>query len=139
YSSIRWITSSEPAFGAIGPSRTDPRTGEILDADILVEASIVQNFRNSYRRYSGPDALASQILPTLRAEGWPSFIPLERRCEMQAGIEDGGALLHEALLLDGSLPPGSPVPEDYIHEAITEVTMHEVGHTLGLRHNFRSS
>ena len=28
----------EPPFGAIGPSRVDPRTGEIFDADILFEA-----------------------------------------------------------------------------------------------------
>src|SRR4029078_13287087 len=24
YSTIRWITSTEPSFGAVGPSRTDP-------------------------------------------------------------------------------------------------------------------
>src|SRR5262249_2731553 len=39
YNTIRWITSTEPSFGAIGPSRVDPRTGRILDADILVEAA----------------------------------------------------------------------------------------------------
>jgi hypothetical protein len=35
--------------------------------------------------------------------------------------------------------PGDPVPEEYIYETLKWVTMHEVGHTLGLRHNFRSS
>src|ERR1051326_1905734 len=39
YSTIRWITSHEPSFGAIGPSRVDPRTGEIFDSDILFERS----------------------------------------------------------------------------------------------------
>jgi len=34
YSSIRWMTTATPSFGAIGPSQVDPRTGEILDADI---------------------------------------------------------------------------------------------------------
>ncbi|HEX5682885.1 MAG TPA: DUF5117 domain-containing protein, partial [Ideonella sp.] len=33
YASIRWMTNADPAFGAIGPSHVDPRTGEILDAD----------------------------------------------------------------------------------------------------------
>src|SRR6185369_8874173 len=36
--SIRWMTNSSPTFGAIGPSHVDPRTGEILDADIGVES-----------------------------------------------------------------------------------------------------
>jgi hypothetical protein len=36
--SIRWLTNSSPSFGAIGPSHVDPRTGEILDADIGIES-----------------------------------------------------------------------------------------------------
>ena len=137
YSTIRWITSSEPAFGAIGPSRVDPRTGEILDADICIEASIVQSFRNIYRRYAGPTAIADQVMPMMAPA--PAGLPLEERCDLQSGIADGGALLNIGLLVDGSLPPGSPVPEEYLGQALIEVTMHEVGHTLGLRHNFRSS
>ena len=31
------------------------------------------------------------------------------------------------------------LPEELIGQAIKEVTMHEVGHTLGLRHNFKAS
>ena len=31
------------------------------------------------------------------------------------------------------------MPEELIGQAIKEVTMHEVGHTLGLRHNFKAS
>lgn len=139
YSTIRWITSTQPAFGAIGPSRVDPRTGEILDADILFEASFIQGFRNGYRRFAGPDAIASEILPETRMQKWPNWIPLDRRCEAQLGAADGAALAHIALLMDGTLAPGSPVPEDYLKQAIVWSTMHEVGHSLGLRHNFRGS
>jgi len=139
YSTLRWITSHEPSFGAIGPSRVDPRTGEILDADILFEESMFQNYRNAYRRWSGPDAIAQSILPELRAQQAPPWISLERRCEAQAGAAEGIALLHSTLAVDGAMPPGSPVPDEYLHDAIVWVVMHEVGHTLGLRHNFRSS
>lgn len=140
YSTIRWITSTQPSFGAIGPSRSDPRTGELLDADILFEASMLQGYRNAYRRYSGPAELASETLPWMRLEQSANRdIPLEWRCEAQQGVADGGALLHAGLLVDGSLPPGSPVPDSYMHDAVVWVTMHEVGHTLGLRHNFRGS
>ncbi|WP_163571388.1 hypothetical protein, partial [Klebsiella pneumoniae] len=33
HASIRWFTGADVGF-AIGPSNRDPRTGEILDADI---------------------------------------------------------------------------------------------------------
>jgi hypothetical protein len=39
----------------------------------------------------------------------------------------------------GLLKPGEKVPEELIYQAIKETTMHEVGHTLGLRHNFKAS
>ncbi len=139
YSTLRWITSTQPSFGAIGPSRVDPRTGEILDADILFEASMFQNGRNAYRRYSGPDQIAEQALPETRLRSLPSWLALEDACEVGAVGADGLALQQMAMLVDGSMPPGSPVPTEYLHDFVVWVVMHEVGHTLGLRHNFRSS
>jgi hypothetical protein len=44
-----------------------------------------------------------------------------------------------ALAERGSANPGDPVPDDLINQAIKYVVMHEVGHTLGLRHNFKAS
>jgi hypothetical protein len=47
-----------------------------------------------------------------------------------------------AILMDGPADgsgDGMSVPEQYVGEAIAFVTAHEVGHTLGLRHNFKSS
>ena len=42
-------------------------------------------------------------------------------------------------LADGSTKPGEKMPDELIGQAIKETTMHEVGHTLGLRHNFKGS
>ncbi len=39
----------------------------------------------------------------------------------------------------GDLEPGSPEAEAFVEAYLKDVTMHEVGHTLGLRHNFRAS
>ena len=136
YSTVRWIVSSEPTFGAIGPSRVDPRTGEILDADILVEGSIVQRRLQVFKRISS-DPVAVEVLPT--QQRWPSFIPEQYRCDAPIGIAEGSALAQIGMLVDGSLPAGQPLSEAYIGEMLRHVTLHEVGHTLGLRHNFRSS
>ena len=139
YSTIRWITSNEPSFGAIGPSRVDPRTGEIFDSDILFEASMFQNYANAYRRFAGPEAIAECALPENALKNLPPGVKLDQLCMMGSGLEDAGALQHISLLMDGSLEPGSPVPDAYLKTAVEWAVMHEVGHALGLRHNFRSS
>ena len=136
YSTIRWIVSSEPSFGAIGPSRVDPRTGEILDADILFEGSIVQRRLQVFRRIS-PDAIAENVAPSMKE--WPSFISPEHRCDAPLGILQGASLAQIGMMVDGTIPAGAPLPEKFIGEMLVHVTLHEVGHTLGLTHNFRSS
>src|SRR5438552_6694197 len=44
-----------------------------------------------------------------------------------------------ALAERDALKPGETVPEELVQQAVKEVVMHEVGHTLGLRHNFKAS
>ncbi|MEO5618931.1 MAG: zinc-dependent metalloprotease [Candidatus Eisenbacteria bacterium] len=135
YSTIRWITSSEPSFGAIGPSRTDPRTGEILDADILFEASIVQARLNAFRRVNDPQTLAEYATPWLTR--FPPVARPERLCALSMGMQDGMGLLSVGHLLEGGLTP--ELEEKFVGEMLVHVVLHEVGHTLGLAHNFRSS
>ena len=56
---------------------------------------------------------------------------------------DGGraddATRTDVLEARGDLEPGSPEAEAFVEAYLKDVTMHEVGHTLGLRHNFRAS
>jgi hypothetical protein len=136
YSTIRWITSAGGSFNAIGPSRSDPRTGELLDADILVEAAAMQGYRTSWRKYAGPTDLAADIM-ALPPDDLP--FPMEYLCENQASSEFAGGMMRASLLLGDVMPPGSSVPDEYMEPFVIRLIMHEVGHTLGLRHNFRSS
>ena len=39
----------------------------------------------------------------------------------------------------GEIPAGGEVARAYINQALKALVMHEVGHSLGLRHNFRGS
>ncbi len=139
YSTIRWITSNEPSFGAIGPSRIDPRTGQIFDSDILFEASMFQSYANNYRRFAGPGELANSILPQSLLESLPAGMALEHLCMAGDAMQGAAAMQNMSLLMDGKLEPGSPVPDVFLKAAVQWAVMHEVGHALGLRHNFRSS
>src|SRR5205823_5887107 len=52
YSTVRWMANNAFTY-AIGPSDVDPRTGEILNADILVAASWIQAWQGDFRGTAG--------------------------------------------------------------------------------------
>ena len=58
---------------------------------------------------------------------------------MGPGMQRQLGLMAAVMAAQGTLDPGGKVPEEFIGQAIKEVVMHEVGHTLGLRHNFKAS
>jgi len=138
YPTIRWNVSDPPGYSAIGPSVMDPRTGEILDADILMEGSMILGFRNAWRFQVSPAAAVQQMLASDPDE-------LERlavggeSASLAGEMAAQGMLVRAMLQSRGELGPSAPVPMEYVNDAVRWVTMHEVGHTLGLRHNFRAS
>lgn len=146
--SVRWMTNSQPSFGAIGPSHMDPRTGEILDADIGFESLSSRSLR----------ATRAQVLGKGFAADWGSLLQAADAVREgllpsgeSAGHVHGDACLHgdhaaeqmiyalDVLEARGDLDPSSPDVQQFVLDYLKDVTMHEVGHTLGLRHNFRSS
>src|SRR5690606_35897015 len=138
YATIRWNTSDQPGYSAIGPSIVDPRTGEILDADILLEANMVMGFKRDWRTKVSPAQAIQEMLAASPEElAWAEAGG--EVASLGAALSAQGALLRVLLAASGDIGPNDPVPMEYVGQAIKWVTMHEVGHTLGLRHNFRSS
>src|SRR5687768_10798362 len=43
YNVLRWTSSPNPPFGGYGPSFINPRTGEILGADVMLEYVFITN------------------------------------------------------------------------------------------------
>jgi len=150
--SVRWMTNAQPSFGAIGPRQIDPRSGEILDADIGMESLSSRSLR----------ALRAQVLASPVAVDWPALmqspdaLPLEassaRLAQLMQSRRQGAGVCEYAdhaaeqlsyatdvLAARGEIDPSSPEAQQFVLDYLTDVTMHEVGHTLGLRHNFRSS
>ncbi|MDZ7807697.1 MAG: zinc-dependent metalloprotease [Gracilimonas sp.] len=137
FATLRWNVSDQPGYGAIGPSVVDPRTGEILDADILFEANMLLGDKNEYREMVEPRSAIDEIFNVSEAEiksmsfGETSSFFAEMSMQLD--------VVKSVLLAKGMMKPGAPVPKEFVDQALRWVTMHEVGHTLGLRHNFRSS
>jgi hypothetical protein len=147
--SVKWMTNAKPSFGAIGPSQVDPRSGEILDADIGFESLSSRSVRT----------LRSQLLAhatgASAAQPWRELMQLPAddsaspshavahhhgpQCNHGAFAAEQLGYALEVLESRGEVDPDSPEAEQFVQDYLLDTTMHEVGHTLGLRHNFRSS
>ena len=140
--SVRWMTNQRPQFGAIGPSHVDPRSGEILDADISFESLSVRGLRQTRARVLDTAASWRDMLQTGMAgadfAARPHLHdPLSCRHAEVAAEQLGYGL--DVLAAQGAIEPDGPEAEQFVLDYLKDVTMHEVGHTLGLRHNFRAS
>ena len=137
HASVRWQTVAKTAYGAIGPSVVDPRSGEILDADIGIDATNVRVVRNIRHEYLPPrrDAFAALAQAREGGQAWSDA----RTCDYGDEAAEETAFGMSLLEARGDLDPDSPEVDKFVDMYLRYVTMHEVGHTLGLRHNFRAS
>ncbi len=138
YPTLRWNVSDQPGYGAIGPSVVDPRTGEILDSDQLYEANMFLGQRSTFRNMVEPHRAIDEIYMVDEEE----LELMKQGIKTESFYNEIGTqfnLTRAALLAAGIIQPGEPTPDEFVDQATRWVTMHEVGHTLGLRHNFRSS
>jgi hypothetical protein len=72
YNVLRWTSSPNPPFGGYGPSFVNPRTGEILGADIMLEYVFVTNRLVAEKLFEVKKADHNEMLlgaETLRAAG----------------------------------------------------------------------
>lgn len=210
YNFIRWLSNNQGT--AIGPSRVNPETGQILDADVVLTDGWIRHYWTTYHK----------IMPELAMEGfspatlawladhprWDPRIrlapPVQRdyiqqqiaqqrgmpyaghpitrvrsnligddeydglagtmcqrngMCTLECGRAFDVAMFRMEWALankdaedkdkdDGKKedeekkdkePMIDGMPESFIGPLIADLACHEVGHTLGLRHNFKAS
>ncbi len=137
YNTFRWITAG--AGFAMGPSRANPTTGQILDADIIFDADFLRFWRDEYERFN-PKTIEELTGGPLDAAAYLRRPLQDRRhtCSFHRGHAEQMAF-GAAVAMVANADVGKESQERMIMEGLKEVTMHEVGHTLGLRHNFKAS
>jgi uncharacterized protein DUF4953/uncharacterized protein DUF5117 len=129
YNVLRWTSSPNPPFGGYGPSFVNPKTGEILGADIMLE---YVHFTNR--------VLADKIYELNTQEDGFDYDEFVNEKNLYCSA---GNMMHENTMFGQAViavETGSDLEMVRMkREAMLALIMHEVGHTLGLNHNMKAS
>jgi len=132
YSTVRWITSDRPEFSAYSPSVADPRTGQIIRAEVVIDGESLRTIKRGY---------VDTIVPLRRIDD--ALAPPARSTQSEEVCDYAAASLSQAAvgtqLLAAHGHGTAADRERYATDWLFATVMHETGHTLGLRHNFEGS
>lgn len=130
YNVIRWVSSAQPSYGAIGPSFVNPRTGQILGADITVEwysGSATAIYDELFNGFTAQSAEAKYPGLTMKSHHFCTLA-----AELKAQYTAGLTTLEMTGAADAEIKA--------MHKQfLIYLIMHEMGHTLGLNHNMKAS
>ena len=129
YNVLRWTSSPQPPFGGYGPSFVNPRTGQILGADIMLEyVYILGRIRQSELFEKAGLGFMNQNENNLHHD--------HQYCSVGVMMQEDVFFGNTAI----SLVDLKGIEKDkFLRESIQRLVLHEVGHTLGLNHNMKGS
>lgn len=133
YNVLRWVASPRPPFGGYGPNFHNPRTGEVLGADIMLEQVFVTN-----RMAIGSIFETAGLgLPNAEGDGtaFESFGD-QLTCSLGHQLQISSLFGRAAL---GAKSAPDVAKDELIKQSLYYLTLHEIGHTLGLNHNMKAS
>jgi len=129
YNVLRWTSSPTPPFGGYGPSFVNPKTGEILGADIMFE---YKSLTNQIR--------IEKLLGNNRSEEMELPIDLTH-CNHTTCYAGDMAQMDNVFATFALKTLGAEQIEKskIIEQFLYYLVLHEMGHTLGFNHNMKSS
>ncbi len=136
YNTVHWNVSHSMAYGGVSQWVADPRTGEMIHGGFIIEGDQirsllelrrikepdrVEQFKNRFKRDIPED-------PRNHCHDFSEFLVDQARFGLQTiaarvGIEN----------------VSKPLTDELIYQFLVMLSSHEMGHVLGLRHNFEGS
>ena len=144
YNVLRWTASPTPPFSGYGPSFVNPRTGEILGADIMLE------YGGMVRRLWRAEVFskAGMIEEAMDEEYAELDAEMEGRssrellAEQMSRCHAGTVMGRNSLLAAAAMRAYNFTDEEhaeFVRQTLHRLVLHEVGHTLGMSHNMHAS
>lgn len=125
YNVLRWTSSPRPPFGGYGPHFVNPKTGQILGADIMLEYIFLTN-RVIYEKLFDVAGLE------LQEDAHKNHFGCSFSSHMHNNIQSGLNIMKANNFSDFE-------QREFLKQALYDLVIHELGHTLGLNHNFIAS
>ncbi len=130
YNVIRWTTGMPFAIALF---RANPLTGEILNASLNMDGVFAAGAHADFDHVLDPGSYAHP-----REIGAVAKKSDPRLCDLtQAGAMDHSNGLEAIEAMNPTMAPEER--KKFIDEYVTETVAHEMGHCMGLRHNFAAS
>jgi hypothetical protein len=156
YNIVEWDTENVASYGGLGPSIANQFTGQILSANILIQGPAVVAIYTKWFKVSkiardlraAGDTLAADRL--LKKTGEEIVADLQARQGAQVALSFAGQPfrvtaqtpeLQDPLFQKDGFDelPGGYTYEEYMFGYFHDMLAHELGHNLGLRHNFKGN
>ena len=135
YNTVRWLF--QPGSGyAVGPSRANPFTGELYDADVRISSDFVRSFYRTQTEFVSP--IIGQVAMDFETDEFTDE-ESSKMCQYGEYLRDEMASAWDIMTAAGIIKGTDQDLNNYIHNGIVDLILHEIGHTLGLRHNFKAS
>lgn len=137
YNMIQWVDWKDAGY-AYADAQMDPRTGEILHASVFLTSvfgfNALHKARQIMRRLAFEKAKSPGPAPQVSLQGFQQTHLCDFEFESDFSIE-------LAKIIDG-IEKGTDTESSLLklaQDTVREAVAHEIGHTLGLRHNFAGS
>lgn len=128
YNVLRWTSSPNLAFGGYGPNFTNPKTGQVLGSDIMLEYAVL----GGVARIESVFAKTSDLDLSQDYEFGSAPYHCDGAIHAMAENAFGMFALNA---FDAPEEEIKRITDEYLHRLI----LHEIGHTLGLNHNMMAS
>jgi len=144
YNVIRWQSYSNSGIAGIGPSVSNPFTGEILNGSVLLNSEALRFMQDSKTLYNIINAKEKFYDANFEEDKVISILEkLSNKslhvCKYPSLSKNQAMIGAVKYIVDNSVTNFGEIPKEFVNDYLTELVVHEVGHTLGLRHNFKAS
>ena len=138
YNVIRWIVFPGESY-AVGPSHANPFTGEIYDADIRICADFIRWMYTYSEEFVEPVSAHLDNNDGVIAPAPQDRTAASGYCDYASEKAKEASFAISLLEARSDLDDKSEMVKKFVHQYLVDLVAHEVGHTLGLRHNFKAS